>query len=110
MPDETAAEPKLAHNVFFTLKDGSDDAIQKLISSCRKYLTDHPGTDNFAAGSLVPDLNRPVNDLDFHVGLHVVFESRAFHDEYQTSERHLQFIAENKESWKQVRVFDSYVH
>jgi hypothetical protein len=42
-------------------------------------------------------------------GLHVVFASRAAHDTYQTHPRHLQFIAENKEGWTNVRVFDADV-
>ena len=54
-------------------------------------------------------LDRPVNDRDFDVGLHVVFEDRAAHDEYQPSERHEKFIAENKHLWNKVRVFDSDV-
>jgi Stress responsive A/B Barrel Domain len=97
----------LAHNVYFTLHDGSEEAIKKLLEACNTYLKDHPGVDYFAAGELVPDLNRPVNDLDFHVGLHVMFKDRASHDQYQVAPDHLKFIAENKESWKQVRVFDS---
>ncbi len=97
----------LAHNVYFTLNDPTDEAVQTLVDSCNKYLSGHPGTTYFSVGKLVPDLNRPVNDLDFHVGLHVIFATRADHDVYQTAERHLQFIEENKASWKQVRVFDS---
>lgn len=100
----------LAHMVYFTLKDGSSEAIEKLIASCRQYLTDHPGTAFFAVGTLTPDLDRPVNDRDFHVALQVVFETRADQDRYQISERHQQFIAENKESWSQVRVFDADVN
>lgn len=99
----------LAHNVFFTLNDGSPEAIAALVTACRTYLNDHPGTAFFAAGTLTPDLDRPVNDRDFHVGLHVIFKDRAAHDAYQVSERHQQFIAENKDSWKAVRVFDSDV-
>ena len=99
----------LSHQVFFTLHDGSDEARAKLVASCHKYLKHEPGTAFFAAGTLTPDLERPVNDHDFHVSLHVTFESRAAHDAYQTAENHLAFIAENKESWKQVRVFDSDV-
>jgi len=99
----------LAHNVFFTLKDSSPEAIEKMVAACHKYLSGHPGTAFFAAGSLVPDLARPVNDHDFHVALHTIFESRAAHDTYQTNERHNTFIAENKDGWEQVRVFDSNV-
>ena len=99
----------LGHMVYFTLKDRSPAAVQKLVADCHKYLTDHPGTVFFAAGTLVPDLRRPVNQTDFDVALQVVFESRAAHDAYQAAPRHLQFIEENKANWAQVRVFDADV-
>jgi hypothetical protein len=99
----------LAHCVYFTLKDNSAEAIQKFVSACKKYLDGHPGVTFFAAGPRNLDLDRPVNDLDFDVALHVVFENKAAHDEYQTSERHLAFLKENKGSWKKVRVFDADV-
>lgn len=99
----------LGHMVYFTLKDRSPEAVQALVAACRKYLNDHPGLVFFAAGTLVPDLTRPVNQTDFDVALHTVFESRAAHDAYQTAPRHLQFIAENKPNWDRVRVFDSDV-
>jgi hypothetical protein len=95
----------LVHDVYFLLKDRSPAACDALIASCRKYLTDHPGTVFFAVGVL-SDLARPVNDRDFDVGLHVIFRDRAAHDAYQTDPRHLQFIEENKASWAKVRVFD----
>lgn len=99
-------EPLLVHNVFFKLKDNSPENCQKLVASCKKHLTDHPGTAFFAAGTL-SDLDRPVNDRDFDVGLHVIFENRAAHDQYQTAKRHIQFIDENRDTWDKVRVFDS---
>lgn len=99
----------LGHMVYFTLKDRSPAAIEKMVQDCHKYLTDHPGTVFFAAGKLVPDLTRPVNQTDFDVALHVVFDNREAHDAYQQADRHNQFIAENKPNWERVRVFDSYV-
>jgi hypothetical protein len=99
-------QPLLVHNVYFSLNDNSPANVQKLVASCKKYLTDHPGTVLFAAGT-VSDLDRSVNDRDFDVGLHIVFKDRAAHDVYQNAPRHLQFIEENKATWKKVRVFDS---
>ena len=99
----------LAHNVYFNLSDASTPAQQTLLDACHKYLKGHPGEVYFSAGTLVPDLARPVNDRGFHVGLHVVFENRAAHDAYQAHPRHIQFIEENKPNWASVRVFDSYV-
>ena len=102
-------DSNLAHMVFFTLKDGSAENIAAFEESVHKYLNNHDGIVYFSAGTMVPDLERPVNDRDFHVALHVVFDSRASHDAYQTAERHLQFVEECKDKWETVRIFDSYV-
>ena len=99
----------LGHMVYFTLKDRSPAAIEKMLTACRAYLTGHPGLVFFAVGTLVPDLKRPVNQLDFDIALQTVFESRAAHDAYQVHPRHLQFIDENKANWERVRVFDADV-
>jgi hypothetical protein len=101
--------PMLAHNVYFALKDNSADAKNKLVAACKKYLSKHPGEVFFAAGTLATELDRPVNDRDFDVALHIVFVDRASHDKYQDAPRHKQFIDENKDNWKKVRVFDSVV-
>src|SRR5438094_7679644 len=101
--------PMIVHNVYFSLKDNSAAAKEKLIAACKKHLTKHPGEVFFAAGTLAGELNRPVNDRDFDVALHIVFQDRKAHDEYQDAPRHQQFIDENKENWKKVRVFDSLV-
>lgn len=103
----SAPEPMVVHNVYFSLKDNSPEAKQKLVAACRKYLTDHPGTVFFAAGVLSEELNRPVNDRDFDVGLHIVFKNKAAHDKYQDDPRHIKFIEEMRDNWKKVRVFDS---
>lgn len=103
------ATPLLAHNVYFTLHDASDAAKARLVAACKKYLSNHPGTVFFACGPLATELRREVNDLNFDVALHLVFESQAAHDAYQEAPLHDQFIEENKATWKQVRVFDSLV-
>lgn len=100
---------QVGHMVYFTLHDNSPTAIQTLVDACHKYLSGHPGVVLYAAGTLVPDLAREVNDRGFDVALQLVFENRKAHDEYQVHPRHLQFIQENKPTWKQVRVFDAYV-
>lgn len=97
----------LVHNVFFTLKDNSGAARGALLEATRRHLTGHPGTVFFASGVVEDSLQRPVNDRNFDVGLHIIFASKADHDAYQIHPRHLQFIEENKANWKQVRVFDS---
>ena len=102
-----AKGPLIVHNVFFSLKDNSPKAREKLIEACKKHLTKHPGTVYFAAGPIADDFKREVNDRDFDVALTIVFEDRKAHDLYQDAARHQQFIDENKDNWKKVRVFDS---
>ncbi len=102
-------EKMLSHDVYFSLKDNSPQAREKLIAACKKYLSGHPGTVWFAAGPLGEEFQRDVNDRDFDVALHLVFKNKAAHDQYSKAERHLQFIEETKADWAKVRVFDSYV-
>jgi quinol monooxygenase YgiN len=101
--------PRLAHNVFFKLKDAAPAKVQELIAACHKYLNVQPGILFFAAGGLCAELAREVNDRDWHVGLHLVFVDKAAHDAYQDDPTHNQFIEECKANWAAVRVFDSLV-
>lgn len=100
---------KLAHNVFFSLKDTSQAKVDELVAACKKYLNVQPGIVFFAAGPRVPDLTRDVNVQDWHVGLHLVFVDKAAHDAYQDDPTHNRFIDEMKGNWAGVKVFDSYV-
>jgi hypothetical protein len=102
-------ERMVAHDVYFSLNDNSPQARDKLVTACKKYLSDHPGTIWIAAGPLAEELKGGMNDRDFDVALHLVFENKAALDRYAKAEKHLKFIEENKAAWKKVRVFDSYV-
>lgn len=97
---------RLAHHVFFTLKDNSPEAVSSLISDCQKYLNDHDGIVDFSVGRRDAELDRPVN-AKYDVSLHVIFSDRAAHDVYQTAPRHLKFIENQKENWASVMVGDS---
>jgi len=104
-----AAEPQLSHAVYFTLKERTADAKEKLVKGCREFLSGHEGTVYFSVGVLAEELQREVNDRDFDVSLLVVFQNKAAHDAYQTNARHLKFIEEYSDLWETVRVFDSYL-
>jgi Stress responsive A/B Barrel Domain len=101
--------PQIAHNVFFKLKDATKHKVQELVDACKKYLNVQQGIVYFAVGPLCAELNREVNDLDWQVGLHIVFESKPAHDAYQDDPTHNRFIDEMKDNWAKVRVFDSEV-
>ena len=100
--------PMLAHNVFFSLEDSSAPAKKALVEDCHKYLAPIKGIVFYAAG-VVADLKRPVNDRDYDVALHIVFENRAALDKYMVAPKHLALIKKHKANWKKVRVFDSVV-
>jgi hypothetical protein len=108
-PADSADAGVLAHDVYFTLKDASPEAREKLVAACRKHLTGHEGTVFFATGVRAEELAREVNDRGYDVSLHVYFRDKAAHDVYQEHPRHKQFIAEMSANWKAVRVFDSWV-
>lgn len=99
----------LAHNVFFTLKDPAPGAIASLLADCKSDLAKDPGVVSFHCGVREPELSRPVNVLDFQVGVHIVFKDRAAHDAYQVSPAHKRFVEANKDNWEQSRVFDTIV-
>ncbi len=99
----------LAHNVYFSLNDSGDQAVSLLIDDCHKYLAPLPGIVFYAAGRLAGELDRDVNDRDFHVALHVVFSDRAALEEYLHAPAHIEFIDKHSANWVQVRVFDSHV-
>jgi len=100
-------ECMLIHNVYFALKDNSDKARKHLIDECYTYLSGITGIRSFYSGVLAEKNNRPVNDRNFDVGLHVVFESQKAHDNYQTSDSHNEFVDRNKDNWENARVFDT---
>ena len=100
---------RLVHDVYFTLNDNSEAARTKLVKDCYKYLSKHSGVVFFVAGERVEAHKRDVNIRDWDVSLHIVFKSKDYHDQYQKAPDHYKFIDENKENWKSVRVFDSFI-
>jgi len=83
---------KIAHSVYCTLVDKSPAARQKIVESCNKHLSGHPGSTFLGVGVLTEELNRPVNDREFQVAFHVVFDSLEYHNKYQVSDGLSQFI------------------
>jgi hypothetical protein len=103
------SEPKLAHMVFFELKDHSKEVREKVIASCEKYLSGHEGAEYFSVGTRATDVDEPVSVKDFDVALHVVFANKEAKAKYLGSDRHRQFVEENGPAFGKVRVFDSYL-
>lgn len=109
LTNDVRRETEMVHDVYFALNDNSADAAGKLIDDCYKYLSGHDGIVFFAAGPRVEESNREVNVQDWDVALHIVFENKEYQDKYQEADDHHKFIDENKDNWKTVRVFDSFI-
>ncbi|MDX2037663.1 MAG: Dabb family protein [Isosphaeraceae bacterium] len=106
----TSAEPKLAHMVFFELKDRSKESREKFAASCEKYLSGHEGVEHFSVGLIAEDVVEPnVSVRDFDVSLHLIFENKAAEAKYLKAERHTKFVEENRANFAKVRVFDTYL-
>ena len=95
------------HSVYFTLKDSSAEKCRALVAECDRWLKGHGGLVFYDAGVRAEAYARPSNDKEFHVALLLVFETAAWHDAYQVSEKHKAFVAANNPNWAQIRVFDS---
>jgi len=103
------AKPKLAHMVFFTLKDHSQESVDKFTAACQKYLTDHEGSVYYSLGTKAADVEEPPSVKDFDVALHVVFDGKASLEKYLKSDRHQSFLGEARPMLEKARVFDSYL-
>ena len=108
MPAQDAGKP-LAHMVFFSLKDRSEESRQRFVDSCHTYLADIEGTTYFSVGTIAEDVEEPVSVKDFDVALHVVFKDKATKEAYLVHPQHERFVEENRPHFAQVRVFDSYL-
>ena len=64
---------------------------------------------HFSAGEIAEDMNRSVNDREFHVSMNFVFANRKAHDTYNDHPKHEEFKAINKGLIAKVRVFDTYL-
>ena len=103
------ATQRLAHDVYFSLNDASPAARDALVAACKKYLTGHEGIVAFSVGVLAAELEPSGERSRLRRRAPHHFASRAAHDQYQDAPRHKQFIEENQNNWKKVRVFDSLV-
>ena len=104
-----ADDPAVGHMVFFELKDKSAESKQKLVDACYKYLKNHDGVLYFSAGPRAEGVKEKVSAADWDVALHIVFKDKASLAKYGPHPDHQKFIAENKENWKGVKVYDSEI-
>lgn len=97
------------HMVYFWVREGgTQEDADKIAEGCRKYLTQIPVATRVEVGSPA-GTPRAVVDNTYGTVLLTEFEDVEGHDIYQEHPLHLQFIAECKEHWSRVQVYDSFI-
>ena len=93
---------------FYGREDGGADDARLLAEGCRRYLPGIPGVLRLATGTPA-GTPRDVVDNAYLVALLVEFADVAAHDVYQDHPDHLRFIAECKQYWSRVQIYDTLI-
>ena len=94
------------HTVLF-YTNSADDA-QKVAAGCKKHLADIPFVKRFSVG-FPAGTPRDVVDNSYGTLLLIEFDDAAGCAAYDTHPDHQAFIAENKEFWTRVQVYDAVI-
>ena len=97
----------MIHTVFFWLKEGLSD---EQVAFFEGELAKLPAIGTVASGAVgkpAPTETRPVTDNSFSYHLSLKFDSIADHDAYQIHADHDTFVANCKDLWERVVVYDS---
>jgi len=98
----------LFHSLYFSLVDKSPANIAKFTDICVKYLSQHPGIQQFNTGGLT-DIKRDVSVRNFDVGVDIIYESKKAYDDYLKSKGHDDFFPATKGMIDHTYIFDSYL-
>jgi hypothetical protein len=98
----------LFHSIYFSLVDKSAENIEKFTAICVKYLSAHPGIQQFSTGGLT-DIKRDVSVRNFDVGVDIIYESKQAYDNYLASPEHAAFFPATNGMINGTYIFDSYL-
>ncbi len=98
----------LFHSIYFSLKDKSAANIARFTEICVKYLSHHPGIQEFNTGGLT-DIKRDVSVRNFDVGVDIIYESKKAYDDYLNSQEHKDFFPATEGMISNTYIFDSYL-
>lgn len=96
------------HSLYFALVDKSPTSIQKFTDICLKYLSHHPGIQQFSVGVLT-DIKRDVSVRNFDVNVDIIYESKQAYDDYLQSKDHHDFFPATAGMISNTYIFDSYL-
>lgn len=94
------------HHVYFWLAFPEKQEDHAALLAGLKALSKVPFIQQFHIG-IPASTNRDVIDTSYQFSWLAVFPDKATQDAYQTDPIHLQFVADCKHLWKEVKVLDS---
>jgi hypothetical protein len=97
----------LVHTVYFWLKEGLSDQDKAQFRAGVQTLAEIESTTSTFIGKPATTEPRPIIDRSYDLGLTVVLEDLAAHDEYQADPIHLKFIEDCAHLWDRVKIYDA---
>jgi len=97
----------LVHNVYFWLKEGLTEEEKSQFRTGVGTLAKIESTTHVFMGEPAGTEPRPIIDRSYDLGLTVVLEDIAAHDEYQADPIHLKFIKDCGHLWDRVQIYDA---
>lgn len=94
------------HNVYFWLKEDAQDKRDEMEAALRELLKISE-IKEARLGKPAATAERPVTDHSFDFNIVLTFASKADHDIYQDHADHHAFVAQCKEFWEKVIVYDT---
>lgn len=96
----------LVHTVLFNLVPGMSAAEKAGFEKDLNALATIPVAKHCYIGTVAETEKRPVVQTDWDYMLTVIVDDVAAHDAYQSHPTHLAFVANQKQFFQQIRVFD----
>ena len=97
----------LVHNVLFWLRKDLDGAEITEFRMGLESLKSIEHAEHIFIGSPARVPERPVLEVSYDFCLTVVLKDIAAHDAYQAHETHQRFLAQHKEKFKRIKVYDA---
>ena len=110
MPYDSFPPHRLVHDTYFGLADRRPKTREVFLSSLQRYLSParHRGMVEFRLSCRAVEMKRRVNDREFDVLMHMVFEDLEAYNKYRESDPHNEWIDLYGSLSSDRRVFDSY--
>jgi len=97
----------LIHTVYFWLRKDLDGDKYTEFRLSLETMRGIKHAEAMYIGTPAKTAKRPVVDTSYDFALTVIVKDIAAHDAYQEDPLHQAFIANNKELWKRVKIYDA---